>query len=174
MHTRSVVLLNAVRGACGQVPPNQRARVGVEHYLRVGRTATTDTHARLESRGMPMVVRHETGSLFVCRAQGNVTYGEVSTAIGELLENEELGTGSTLLLDNRGVTNTLEVGQIALAFNDFKKIFARGLMKLAILSDNDLVHGRSQMFAAFAYSIGTNSRCFRDESAARAWVSASP
>lgn len=122
---------------------------------------------------MPVGVAREASSLFILRAQGNLTYAEMSGGLKELLGYEQM-TGSRLLLDNRGVTNGLEVGHLAMVFNDFKQLFARGLTKLAILSDDDLVHGRSQMFAAFAYSIGTNSRCFRDESEAREWVMERP
>jgi hypothetical protein len=55
--------------------------------------------------------------------------------------------------------------------NHFAEVFARGLTRLALLSDSDEVHAVAKMFASFASTVGADAKGFRDETMALQWLS---
>jgi hypothetical protein len=120
---------------------------------------------------MSIIVSFEEPSLFIFRSNGPVTADTCRAAVGSVLADSRLRAGAALLIDNRGVTNTLTTGEFAVIANDFKRVIARGATRLALLSDSDEVHAASKTFASFASSVGAEARGFRDELQARAWVS---
>ena len=120
---------------------------------------------------MPVNVYRETPALVVMRSQGENTFDHVREATARLLSKElDVGPGTTVLIDSRGTLTAFSNGQNALMFQEFKHVFTRGVSRLALLSDSEIIHERSQMFAAFAYSIGVDARCFLDEPSAREWA----
>jgi hypothetical protein len=120
---------------------------------------------------VPVSVYRETPTLVVMRSEGENTFDGVRAAMARLL-SEELAVGpeTTIFIDSRGTLTAFSNGLNALMFEEFKRVFARGVSRLGLLSDSEIIHERSQMFAAFAYSIGVDARCFLDTAKAREWV----
>ena len=98
---------------------------------------------------MPVEVAFKEPSLFMMRAYGVVTVDEVRLAVGEMLADTRLRDGVAIFIDNREVTSVRSVGEVALITTEFGRVFARGLMRVAVLTDGELWEA-SQVFCAFA------------------------
>jgi hypothetical protein len=122
---------------------------------------------------MPVALGFEEPSLFIMRAYGAVTYDEVRLAINGLLADPRIRAGVGIFIDNRGVTSTPSIAEVAGIANHFSEVFARGVTRLALLSDNEEVHGVAKMFASFASTVGADAKGFRDEQKAREWLQGS-
>jgi hypothetical protein len=120
---------------------------------------------------MPVALSFEQPSLFIMRASGAVTYQEVRRAIDQILAHAGFHAGSRIFIDNRGVTSAPSVEEVAGIANHFSDVFARGVTRLALLSDNEEIYKVAQMFAAFASTVGAEARGFRDFQKAREWLS---
>jgi len=133
--------------------------------------------SRLLLRGtlrlMPVELNFAEPSLFTMRAYGAVTYQEVRLAIDELLAHSRFRAGAAVFIDNRGVTSAPSVAEVAAIANHFSEVFARGVTRLALLSDSEEVHTLAQLFASFASTVGADARGFRDEQKALDWLNAS-
>jgi hypothetical protein len=119
---------------------------------------------------MSVTIKFEEPALFILRASRLVKVDECRAAVESVLADPKLRAGFALLIDNRGVTNALPAGEVAVIANDFTRVFARGVTRLALLSDSDEVFAASKTFATFASSVGAEARGFRDEPGARAWL----
>jgi len=117
---------------------------------------------------MPVEVAFKEPSLFMMRAYGMVTVDEVRLAVGEMLADTRLRDGVAIFIDNREVTSVRSVGEVALITAEFGRVFARGLMRVAVLTDGELE--ASQVFCAFASTVGADAKVFRDEQKAREWL----
>lgn len=124
-----------------------------------------------ENEAMPVEVHFQAPSLFFMRAFDQVTVQEVRAAIEEMLDRPELLPGAALLIHNREVTSVRTIDEVAVITAAFSRLFARGVKRVAILTDRELEP--SQVFASFASTEGADARVFRDEQAARAWIQAS-
>lgn len=119
---------------------------------------------------MPVTVSFEQPDLFILRAYGPVTYVEVLGAIDRLLADSRLGPGTGIFIDNRGVTTTPTIAEVASIASHFQDVFTRGATRLALLSDSEQVHEVARMFAAFASTVGAVARGFRDARQAMEWL----
>jgi len=119
---------------------------------------------------MPVVLTFEEPSSFIMRAFDAVTYEEVRRAIEEMLADSRLCVGVTLFIDNRGVTSAPSTGEVALITNHFSEVFARGVTRVALLSDSEEVHSVAKMFASFASTVGADAKAFREERKALEWL----
>jgi hypothetical protein len=119
---------------------------------------------------MPVVLGFEEPSLFIMRAHGAVTYEEVRLAIRGMLADFRLRAGVVIFIDNRGVTSTPSIAEVAGIANHFSDVFARGVTRVALLSDSEEVHTVAKMFASFASTVGADAKGFRDEQKAREWL----
>ena len=120
---------------------------------------------------MPVEVAFKEPSLFMMRAYGMVTVDEVRLAVGEMLADTRLRDGVAIFIDNREVTSMRSIGEVAVITAEFGKLFARGAKRVAVLTDGELVP--SQVFSAFASTVGAKARVFRDAQKAREWLSES-
>ena len=123
---------------------------------------------------MPVVLEFEEPSLFIVRASGAVTFEDSRQVLVEILSNPKLGAGAAILIDNKDVTSTPSVGEIAVITSLSREIFTRGVAKLAILADSEPVHGIANLFASFASTMGSDVRVFRDLQGARRWLFPEP
>jgi hypothetical protein len=120
---------------------------------------------------VPVELKFEEPSLFIMRAFGVVTVDEVRLAINGLLADSRLCDGVALFIDNREVTSTRSVGEVAVITSGFSKVFARVAMRVAVVTDGELE--ASQVFASFASTVGADVRVFRNEKTALEWLSGS-
>jgi hypothetical protein len=123
---------------------------------------------------MPVELDFEEPLLFIMRAYGAVTYGEVCLAIDELLADSRCRPGAAVFIDNRGVTSAPSISEVAGIANHFSEVFARGVTRLALLSESEEIHSLANMFASFASTVGADAKGFRDEQKAREWLHALP
>lgn len=119
---------------------------------------------------MPVDLFFEDPSLFVLRASGIVTYDEVRRTIDGLLADARLQPGVSILIDNRQVTRTPSIGEVAAITRHFAKVFARGARRVALVTDNEMVYRVSQVFASFASTVGSDTKVFREDETARKWL----
>jgi hypothetical protein len=139
--------------------------------IGLGRWSSPLLRGKLAS--MPVALVFEEPSLFIMRAHGVVTYDEVRLAISGMLADSHFRAGAVLFIDNRGVTSTPTIAEVAGIANHFSEVFARGVTKVALLSDSEEVHTVAKMFASFASTVGADARGFRDERKAREWLQGS-
>jgi stage II sporulation SpoAA-like protein len=121
---------------------------------------------------MPVVLSFEEPSLFILRASGEVTYDEVNRALDQMLADAHFQKASAIFIDNRGVTRTPSIPEVAMITKQFSVVFSRGVVRVALLTDSAAVYAVSLIFSAFASTVGAQARVFRDEAKARAWVAA--
>lgn len=119
---------------------------------------------------MPAEVRFEPPSLFVLLTSGAATVDEVRGAVESIIADTRLKAGMSLVIDNRQGTTTRSVEEVAVITSTFARLFARGLKRVAIVADR--LFQASQVFASFASTEGATVKVFREEPAARAWLSA--
>ncbi len=124
-------------------------------------------------KSMPVELQFEEPSLFIMRASGAVTYEEVRRALDELLADSRLRAGAAIFIDNRGVSSTPSIAEVAVITRQFGKVFARGRRRVALLTDSELVYRVSQVFASFASTVGADAKVFRDLQKAREWLTES-
>lgn len=117
---------------------------------------------------MPVNVDLRAPSLYFMRAFGVVTVDEVCSAIDGMLADPNLKTGAAMFIDNREVTSTRTVEEVAAITSWFGKLFNRGVKRVAVLTDREL--DPSKVFAAFASTLGAEVKVFRDEVTARRWL----
>ena|ERR1700674_1312035 len=122
---------------------------------------------------MPVALGFEEPSLFIMRAHGAVTYDEVRHAIAGMLADSRFRAGVVIFIDNRGVTSTPTIAEVAVIANHFSEVFARGATRVALLSDREEVHTVAKVFASFASTVGADAKGFRDEQQAREWLQGS-
>lgn len=119
---------------------------------------------------MPVSVRFEGHSLFFMRAFLEVAVDDVRGAIAEIHAHRSFRPGSGLLIDNREVTSTRTVGEVALITAEFGKLIARGVSSIAVVTGREL--DVSQVFAGFASTVGGEVKVFLNEQQARDWLDA--
>ena len=125
--------------------------------------------AKCEHRLVPVSVTCA-GKLFTVRASGEVTFDEVRDMIDRILAHDGLREGAAFFIDNRGVTKTPSIAEVAVITSHFAKVFARGATRVALLADHQVAYRVSQIFAAFASTVGGEARAFDEEEKARAWL----
>jgi len=118
---------------------------------------------------MPVEVTFEKPALFFMRAFARVAVEEVARAIAGILADPRLVADVALLIDNREVTSRRSVAEVAVITSEFAKLFARGVTRVAVVTDRELE--ASQVFASFSSTVGANVKVFREELAAREWLS---
>ena len=121
-----------------------------------------------DTYGVPVEVRFEDPPLFFMRAHGIVTVDEVRGAVDALVSDGRLQAGVPLLIDNREVTSDRTVGEVAAITTAFRALFAKGVTRVAVVTDRELEP--SQIFAGFASTVGANVKVFRSDDDARRWL----
>lgn len=119
---------------------------------------------------MPLTLSFEEPSLFVEQATGIVTYEEALRIRQEMMADPRLRKGTTWLIVSQGVTRTPSGPDLAFIAQQTGQIFARGLRKLALVSDTQSFHDASNLFADYAYLHGATVKVFREEQEARRWL----
>ena len=119
---------------------------------------------------MPVELSFEEPALFVITARGEVTYDQVHRMLGDLLAHQKLAPGTAIYIDNRGVTKTPSIAEVALITRQFAGVFSKGARRVAIVTGGEVVYRVSQVFAGFASTVGATVKVFRDEESAREWV----
>lgn len=119
---------------------------------------------------MPVELSFEEPALFILRASGEVTYEQVRRVLDELLAHPRLGAGTAIFIDNRGVTRTPSISEVAVITRQFAGVSARGARKVAMLTDSAAVYVVSQLFASFASTEGADIKVFREIAKAREWL----
>ena len=108
------------------------------------------------------------------RATGAVTYDEVRHVLAELIEDSRIEPGTPMLVDARGTTKAPTIGELASIAYHFRHLFARGVKRLAFITDNSDVEAAAKLFSAFVSTVGAESRAFQDPASADAWLKTAP
>lgn len=104
------------------------------------------------------------------RATGAVTYEEIRHVLAELIDEPRIEPGTGLLIDARGTTHAPSIGELASIAYHFRHLFARGVKRLAFITDNSDVEASAKLFSAFISTVGAESRAFRDPKSAEQWL----
>ena len=106
------------------------------------------------------------------KATGAVTYDEIRHVLAELIDEPRIEPGTALLVDARGATQAPSIGELASIAYHFRHLFARGVKRLAIITDNADIEAAAKIFGAFVSTVGAEARAFRDQAAAEKWLRA--
>jgi hypothetical protein len=119
---------------------------------------------------MPVEVRHREPNLFIARHTGVVTRSDASLVLQTVLNHERLRPGATLLLLLTEVTQNPSTSELIGLANELKPLIARGLTRLALVAQADMVTAAAKAFSTFASVVDLEAKVFAGREAAEAWL----